>query len=196
MERSHSNAEGSGIDLVETATNGYRGWRVLLFRAFVPYLPRRPQSRTDNYAACRFGVRIESGAPKHLRLPDRRRRGPGHLLLEDNPPVFEEAALRGAPRCRRAVDVAGGRRDAARRAAWRVPTRPMAARSGWTRVTRRACVGLSPPLNRADKCKRAVRRGAACRARPPQTAPLEISVTQREHAQPDPALMGSLAFVS
>ncbi len=115
-------------------------------------------TRVRGHACCR--------TPKHLRLPDRRRRGPGHLLLEDNPPVFEEAALRGAPRCRRAVDVAGGRRDAARRAAWRVPTRPTAARSGWTRVTRQACVGLSPSVNRADNCGRAVRRGAACRARP------------------------------
>ncbi len=80
--------------------------------------------------------------------------------------VSEERVLCAAPGCRRAVDVAGGRRDAARRAAWRVPTRPTAARSGWTRVTRQACVGLSPSVNRADNCGRAVRRGAACRARP------------------------------
>ncbi len=71
--------------------------------------------------------------------------------------VFEEEVPWVATQARR------GMRSSA---AWRVPTRPTAVRSGWTRVTRRACVGLSPPVNRADKCKRAVRHMAVSRAVP------------------------------
>ncbi len=91
----------------------------------------------------------------HNTLPSRHRTAPSALRLDRS----TLSSRRRCPGSRHRHSAGCGHG-----AAWGVPTRPTAARSGWSRVTRRACVGLRPPLNRADNCRGAVRPMAVFRA--------------------------------